>query len=450
MKKLFLLSALLILDFGFSQNDKKLLKKLKINWKMVDEDSIFPNELKTRGYLKINGKKTNEAEIYIDFDNGKLFYANEINKQLVSVVKEDFKGSDSGFIYLSIPEYKNGELIRLFDSEYNNRFSGEIAAELRKKVYLRDKDLNEIQIITGIKAKQERNNFNSKSPQPGFNSSKLLFKINDSLDLDVKNKIKIDCKLVSISPKRIEYIDSNGEVYIRNNTQTVNITLGDGKSNSEKRKEKKATKNKVRIVNISFGEKVFFNIQEFYKFIYDDYEKRFYSAEKRFKNDLIGENVMAILSNWGPFSEKYNISGQELYVWTYERSNFSFSSNTRTNSKSSSSTEYSSNQVSNADITSTSSSNSSYYSGGYGNVINYYGNTYGNSNSYINYYSKNSARQFTSTLVSINSTTNANGNKIDNSKKIGLIVDEKLIIKDVFTKNFFSDPRFGDIINFVD
>ena len=417
---------------------------------MVDEESIFPNELKTKGYLKINGKKTNEAEIFIDFNNGKLFYANEINNQLVSVVKDDFNGSDSGFIYLSIPEYRGGEFIRLFDSEYKNRFSGEIATELRKKVYLKEKDLNEIQIITGIKSKLGRSNFKSNSLQIGSNSSKLLFKINDSLDLDVKNKMKIDCKLISISPKTIEYIDSNGEVYLRNNTKTVNITLDDGKSNSEKRKEKKATRKKVRIINISFGENVFFNIQEFYKFIYDDYEKRFYKAEERFKSDLVGGNIMEMLANWGPFSEKYSVGEKELYVWTYERSSFSFSSNTKTDSKSSSSTEYSSNQESNANITSSSGSYSNYYSGGYGNVINYYGNTYGNSNSYLNYYSKNSARQFTSTLKSINSTTNANGNKIDNSKKIGLIVDEKLIIKDVFTKNFFSYPKFGDVINFVD
>lgn len=443
MKKILLLSVFLIFACG-----SKLLSQ-EINWKMVDEDSIFPNELKTKGHLKINGKKTNEAEIFIDFNNGKLFYANEINNQLVSVVKSDFRGSDSGFIYLSIPEYKSGQFIKLFDFEYNNRFAGEIATELRKKVYLRDKDLNEIEIITGIKTKQ-KNPLNSKMPQLGFKSSKLLFEINDSLDLDVKNKIKIDCKLISISPNEIEYIDSNGEVYLRDNTQTVNITLNDGKSNSEKRKEKKATKDKVRIVNINFGGKVFFNIQEFYNFIYDDYEKKFYSAEEKFKNDLIEGDLMEILASWGPFSEKYNIGGKELYVWTYERSNFSFSSNTRTDSKSSSSTEYSSNQTSNTNINSTSSSNSNYYFGGYGSVINYYGNTYGNSNSYINYYSKNSARQFTSTQMSTNSTTNAKGNKIDNSKKIGLIVDEELIIRNVFTKNFFNDPKYGDIINFVD
>lgn len=438
MKRILILNSMLIFLSYFSTHSQT------IRWNMVSKDSIFPKRLKTEGYLKINEAKTNFTDLYFDFENNMLFYSNKSNKQYISVSQEDYIGYVKASIFLSIPEYENGKEVKLFDSDYRNDFSGKIAKVLRQKVYEKDNYLNTIRITTGVIRKE------NQEPKIIPPSNKLVFTVNNSKDLDVVNKTTINCKLISITPKALEYITSDGEIYIRNNQLTKSLTLEDGKSNSEKRKEKRKIKNQIRIVNIQFGDLLFLNIQDFYNFIYSDYESRFYASQKQFKNDMKGKKVMEILSNWGPFSEKLNIGDKNIFVWNYDRKITESTSNSISQLTTITNSDFSSEVSATATINSNSYNYSDYSISGYGDVLNYYKNTYGASNSYIDYYSRNSAKQFTTRFQTSNSKTKTKGFTIDDTKKIGLIVNEKLIVEELITKNFFESPKYGDTINFVD
>ena len=68
----------------------------------------------------------------------------------------------------------------------------------------------------------------------------------------------------------------------------------------------------------------------------------------------------------------------------------------------------------------------------------------------LNYYSTNVTSQYSTTSTSFSSRTKGTDIRVDDSKKIGVIVDKNLIVTDVLEKNFFPNPYYGVEIRFVD
>ena len=91
---------------------------------------------------------------------------------------------------------------------------------------------------------------------------------------------------------------------------------------------------------------------------------------------------------------------------------------------------------------------SKYNLGGYGSVMNSYSKIRGNS--FLNYYSKNVIRQYASQQATYVGRTTSTEILVDDTKKIGLIVNNDLIIQEVVAKNFFPEPYYGVTINFFD
>ena len=70
--------------------------------------------------------------------------------------------------------------------------------------------------------------------------------------------------------------------------------------------------------------------------------------------------------------------------------------------------------------------------------------------SFLDYYSKNVIRQYASQQsINIGKSTSTEI-LVDDTKKIGLIVNNNLIIQKVVARNFFPEPYYGITINFFD
>ena len=85
---------------------------------------------------------------------------------------------------------------------------------------------------------------------------------------------------------------------------------------------------------------------------------------------------------------------------------------------------------------------------GYGSIMNSY--TKVNKNSFLNYYSTNVTSQYSQTQTSFSSQTRGTDISVDDSKKIGVIVNKDLIVTDVLEKNYFPTPYYGVEIRFVE
>lgn len=63
----------------------------EIKWTTVPYELIYPSELMSIGNIKLdNGDVTPNADLYIDFENEKIFYRNSKNNVIFSIFKEDF------------------------------------------------------------------------------------------------------------------------------------------------------------------------------------------------------------------------------------------------------------------------------------------------------------------------------------------------------------------------
>ena len=387
----------------------------EIKWTTVPYELIYPSELMSIGNIKLdNGDVTPNADLYIDFENEKIFYRNSKNNVIFSIFKEDFSK-------ISVFDYKKGEMVR--DYEFYGDLGEEIGASIRKKLY--DKvDLNVLK-ITSV---QKEGFFNRKQPK---------FYINNSGDLDVSNKSTIVCKVISIGTGFINYLDSDGDLWTRNNNIAKNISAGDGESKSDKREEKKIARKQARILNINLDNESFLNTRELYDYFYEQYEKNFYESINNFKKDFEGKIFTDILSKWGPFSQQFTLSStKNLFVWNFERKITEGETST-IGATSSISGQYGIN-----------TSASKYSLGGYGSVIDSYSSI--NKTSFLNYYSNNVTQQYSARFGYFTGISTKTEIMVDDTKKIALVVDDKGIIQEVIANDFFPIPYYGIFINFIE
>ncbi|MBT5650580.1 MAG: hypothetical protein HOJ40_05105 [Flavobacteriaceae bacterium] len=424
-----LLIIILLLNFNsFSQ---------EIKWTTVKSSEINPTQLVSRGVVTLdNGDKTPEADLYINFNTQKIFYKNSVNNAIFSIHKEDFSS-------ISLNEYEDGKTVKdgaFFPiSLYTGTNVGEeIAASLRKKLY-KKADLNFI-TITSVKKKGF------------FTRNQPRFEVNNGA-LDVSNKSAVSAKLLAISQERIEYLDEDGDLWDRGNYGALGHLMGQNKivTNSDDKEKRKAARKSARILNILFDNRFFLNTTALYDFFFNEYEERFYQSLEDFRNDFIGMNLKDLLRLWGPNSEQYIIDENSVeYVWVFER---------KVTDKESS-TIGTMNAVKKAltkSITEITGSISTSYGidtnasitnlGGYGTVMNSY--TSINKESFLNYYATNITSQFSTTKTNFSSKTKGTDIRIDDSKKIGVIVNKDLIVTDVLEKNYFQSPYYGVEIRFV-
>ena len=73
-----------------------------------------------------------------------------------------------------------------------------------------------------------------------------------------------------------------------------------------------------------------------------------------------------------------------------------------------------------------------------------------NGSSFLNYYNTNVVQQYGSQQYNSEAQTTGIEIEVDDTKKIGLIVNNNLIVADVIAKNYFPEPYYGIIINFVE
>ena len=221
---------------------------------------------------------------------------------------------------------------------------------------------------------------------------------------------------------------------------------------SDDKEKKKEARKSARILNINFGNKFFLNTRELYDFFYDEYEKNFYESLEEFKNDYIGMNLKDLLSEWGPNTEQFVIDENSVeYIWIFERKVTESESSTTGSMNSIKKALTKSSTQATATVSSSYGINtnaSKYNLGGYGSVMNSY--TTINQKSFLNYYSTNVTSQYSTTSTSFSSRTKGTDIRVDDSKKIGVIVDKNLIVTDVLEKNFFPNPYYGVEIRFVD
>ena len=402
----------------------------EIKWTSVPNDKINPSVLLSKGIIELeNGDKTPKADLYIDFKNEKIFYRNIKSNGIYSIFKENFSK-------ISVSDYKDGEFVK------GNVFYGdvgeEIGASLRKGLY-KVANLN-IMKITSV---EKEGFFNRKQPK---------FYINSSGELDVSNKAIVTSKILGITPSGIGYLDSEGDLWLRNNNSARNISAGEGENKASKREEKREARKQARILNINIFKKSFLNTGELYKYFYEEYEKNFYTSLEQFKDDFKGKNLRELLTSWGPFTEKFELdSGSTLFVWSFERkfteketislgASSIISNSTQSSSKSASATLSSQYGI--------NSSSSKYNLGGYGSVMDSYSQIRGES--FLNYYSKNIVKQWSASQSFSFGKSTTTEVMTDDTKKIGLIVNKELIIEEVIAKNYFPKPYFGVTINFID
>ena len=196
---------------------------------------------------------------------------------------------------------------KMVNSLKGNVFYGdvgeEIGASLRKGLY----KVANLNIMKSLQLKKE-GFFNRKQPK---------FYINSNGELDVSNKAIVTSKILAITPSGIGYLDSEGDLWLRNNNRATNISAGEGENKASKREEKREARKQARILNINIFKKSFLNTGELYKYFYEEYEKNFYTSLEQFKDDFKGKNLRELLTSWGPFTEKFELdSGSTLFVWS--------------------------------------------------------------------------------------------------------------------------------------
>jgi len=399
----------------------------EIKWTTVSKIEYNPDQLISRGIVTLdNGDKTPEADLYIDFDKEFIFYRNAINNAIFSIYKEDFSS-------ISLNEYKEGKSVK--DGSFYGDVGEEIAASLRKKLYQKA-DLNFI-TITSVKK------------QGFFNRNQPKFEVKNG-ELDVSNKVAVSAKLIGINLRRIEYLDEDGDLWDRGNYGSF---LGTGvETSSDDKEKKKEARKTARILNINFGDKFFLNTIELYDFFYKEYEKNFYKSLEDFKDDYIGMNIKDLLKEWGPNSQQFKLDeNSSEYVWVFERKVTEKESSTSGNMNSIKKALSKSVSQTSGSITTSYGINtnaSKYNLGGYGTIMNSY--TSINKKSFLNYYSTNVTSQYSSTSTTFSSRTKGTDIRVDDSKKIGVIVNKDLIVTDVLEKNYFPSPYYGVEIRFVD
>lgn len=418
MKQLIIFFILLISYFSFSQD---------IKWTTVTKSEYNPVQLISRGIVTLdNGDKTPEADLYIDFPEERIYYRNSLNNAIFSIFKNDFKS-------ISLNEYEDGKDVD--DGAFYGDVGEEIAASLRKKLYEKA-DLNFI-TITSVKK------------QGFFTRNQPKFEVNNG-ELDVSNKSMVSAKLIGINTRRIEYLDEDGDLWDRGNYGSfLGIGIETTSDNKEKRKEARKS---ARILNINFSNKFFLNTRELYDYFYDEYEENFYNSLEDFKNDYIGMNVKDLLKEWGPNSQLFELDSNTFeYVWVFERKvTEKESSTTGTMNSIKKALTKSATQTTGSISTSygINTNASKYNLGGYGSIMNSY--TKVNKNSFLNYYSTNVTAQYSQTQTTFSSQSRGTDIRVDDSKKIGVIVNKDLIVTDVLEKNYFPTPYYGVEIRFVD
>lgn len=399
-----------------------------IKWNTVTKNEYNPIQLISRGVVTLdNGDKTPEADLYIDFAGETIFYRNTINNAIYSIYKEDFKS-------ISLNEYEDGKDVN--DGAFYGDVGEEIAASLRKKLYEKA-DLNFI-TITSVKK------------EGFFTRNQPKFQVNDG-ELDVSNKSKVSAKLIGINLRRIEYLDEDGDLWDRGNYAGF-LGLGGVETTSDDKEKRKEARKSARILNINFGNKFFLNTRALYDYFYNEYEKNFYQSLEDFKNDYIGMNIKDLLKDWGPNSQLFELDSNTFeYVWVFERTVTEKESST-TGTMSSIKKALTKSTTESTGSISTSygiNTNASKYNlGGYGSIMNSY--TKVNKNSFLNYYSTNVTSQYSQTQTSFSSQTRGTDISVDDSKKIGVIVNKDLIVTDVLEKNYFPTPYYGVEIRFVE
>ena len=399
-----------------------------IKWNTVTKNEYNPIQLISRGVVTLdNGDKTPEADLYIDFAGETIFYRNTINNAIYSIYKEDFKS-------ISLNEYEDGKDGN--DGAFYGDVGEEIAASLRKKLYEKA-DLNFI-TITSVKK------------EGFFTRNQPKFQVNDG-ELDVSNKSKVSAKLIGINLRRIEYLDEDGDLWDRGNYAGF-LGLGGVETTSDDKEKRKEARKSARILNINFGNKFFLNTRALYDYFYNEYEKNFYQSLEDFKNDYIGMNVKDLLKDWGPNSQLFELDSNTFeYVWVFERTVTDKESST-TGTMSSIKKALTKSTTESTGSISTSygiNTNASKYNlGGYRSIMNSY--TKVNKNSFLNYYSTNVTSQYSQTQTSFSSQTRGTDISVDDSKKIGVIVNKDLIVTDVLEKNYFPTPYYGVEIRFVE
>ena len=399
-----------------------------IKWNTVTKNEYNPIQLISRGVVTLdNGDKTPEADLYIDFAGETIFYRNTINNAIYSIYKEDFKS-------ISLNEYEDGKDVN--DGAFYGDVGEEIAASLRKKLYEKA-DLNFI-TITSVKK------------EGFFTRNQPKFEVNDG-ELDVSNKSKVSAKLIGINLRRIEYLDEDGDLWDRGNYAGF-LGLGGVETTSDDKEKRKEARKSARILNINFGNKFFLNTRALYDYFYNEYEKNFYQSLEDFKNDYIGMNIKDLLKDWGPNSQLFELDSNTFeYIWVFERTVTEKESST-TGTMSSIKKALTKSTTESTGSISTSygiNTNASKYNlGGYGSIMNSY--TKVNKNSFLNYYSTNVTSQYSQTQTSFSSQTRGTDISVDDSKKIGVIVNKDLIVTDVLEKNYFPTPYYGVEIRFVE
>lgn len=407
MKKLLLIYIIICSYNSFAQ---------EIIWKNVDEDEVRPVYFKSGGYLYLsNGDITPSVDLLIHFDNQVIYYKNDVTNKMYEIFPEDFRA-------VAINEYPLQSKLSPFD--LYGSVAEEIKASLRKPLYS-NPDLNDIYISSTIK-------------KGFFNRSQPKFYLNESDELDVKNKEVIKAKLLQITPYFIEFLDNTGDIVVQRFKKKITV---EGATDKEQKKQDRKT---TRILNLKFGDKYFSNIEELYRTFYIEYRKRFYEDLENFKNSFIGQQLKEILNLWGPHSEEFEIDdNSKLYVWNFEQKLTEIESSKTINSLSS--------QFSSSNIEASLSSRygidseaSKINLGGYGSIMNSYSRIRGKS--YLNWYSSNITNQYTTT------TTSETGSsyEVDVTKKIAIIVDENLIVKKVLEKDFLPEPYYGVRLKFYE
>jgi hypothetical protein len=405
------------------------LMSQEIKWNSVPYEAINPDELLTKGIIELdNGDKTPKADLYIDFGQETIFYKNLINDAIFSIFKEDFSK-------ISVEDFKDGKMVR--DGEFYGDVGNEIGASLRKGLY----ELADLNVLN-ITSVQKEGFFNRRQPK---------FEINNN-ELDVSNKGIVICKLLGITPRAIEYLDSEGDLWLKGDRGARIKTAGQGEDKASKREEKKEARKQARILNIKFGDKYFLNTRELYNHFYNDYKKNFYASLDQFKKDFVGKNLIDLLSYWGPYTEQFQIDNtNKLFVWSFRREITESESTIVREGTIINKLIRSSETSSTGSITSQYGINtnaSKYNLGGYGSVMDSY--TEINGSSFLNYYSKNIIKQYGSQQSVFVGKTTSTAVKVDDTKKIGLVVDNSGKITKVIANNFFPKPYYGVTINFYE
>jgi len=400
----------------------------QIKWTTVPKSTVDPYELIADGQLELNNNDiTPMSKLYINFINEKIYYRNDESNSIFSIFKDEFSK-------ISISDYYQGNWVKRDD--FYGDIGEEVGAALRKKLYL-----NAALNLLNITSVEKEGFFNRKKPK---------FQINKKNgELDVQNKASINTKLLRISPEIIEYLDEDGDLWLRSQKRAKKVTIDD----EESKKEKKERRKIARVLNIQFQNDYYINTRELYNHFYKEYEKNFLESLNDFKEAFIGRKLTDLLLEWGPVSEKIDIANnQSIFIWSFERkiTEAEGYSNSSTDSKILS--LFDSQTSSSGSISSyygIDTSSSKLYLGGYGNITKSFSNI--NGRSFLNYYSRNVSNQYIAGTSISSGQSYSTSVQIDDTKKIAVIVDNSTSkIIEVLEKNYFSLPYYGITISFVD